>query len=296
MPAIVTAIIPTLAERSRGASLARAIQSLRASTADREALRVLVVVNGQRFDPPVLEWLSSQPVDLIQIPQPSLPVAHLIGRQNVQSEYFCFLDDDDEYLPGGLDIRIDHMKSSTDLALVVTNGFRCEGGHQSPALPDMRDVETDPLRALFHTNWLTSCGALYRSSMVGISYFEDFHPFVEWTWLAFRIANDRRRVAWIDVPTFRINDTPGSASKTGSYFDAVDSLYLRMLPLASSRSDILEILRRRIQNSASMRSMARLRSGDLSGAWAAYREVLGGPAPWRYGGQFFRLLAGSLRR
>jgi glycosyltransferase involved in cell wall biosynthesis len=296
MPITVTAIIPTLAEASRATSLARAIQSLQASIADTTALRILVVINGQRFDSTVVEWLSSQPVDTIQIPQQSLPIARLVGRQNVRSDYFCFLDDDDEYLPHGLDVRLNHMKSSPDLALVVTNGLRCEGGSQSPALPDMRDIEMDPLRALFRANWLTSCGALYQSSKIGHSYFEDLPQFLEWTWLAFRLATDGQRLGWIDTPTFRIHDTPGSASKSDSYVDAHDSLYQRMLPLAAHRSDIVDILQRRIQNRASMRSVAKLRSGDLHGAWVAYREVLRGPQPWRYASQFFRLIAAALRR
>lgn len=296
MSSTVTAIIPTLAERSRSTTLARAIESLRRAIADPTALRILVVVNGQRFDSAVVDWLHTQPVDVIQIPHSSAPLAHLVGRQNVASEYFCFLDDDDEYLPNALEARLDRITKSEDLALVVTNGLRCGAASHAPALQDMVDIETDPLGALFRANWLTSCGALYRSSKIGVSYFENFHPYVEWTWLAFRISIDQQRLAWVNSPTFRIHETSGSASTTRSYVEAHDSLYQRMLPLAASRADIVNILRRRLQDSASMKSVVLLRDGDLRGAWAAYGNVLRGPRPWRYGSHLFRLVAASLRR
>ena len=52
-------IIPTLASAQRALPLQRAIGSIR--LASREAVHILVVVNGPHFDPALCQWLLAQP-------------------------------------------------------------------------------------------------------------------------------------------------------------------------------------------------------------------------------------------
>jgi glycosyltransferase involved in cell wall biosynthesis len=294
MSASVNAIIPTLAERRRWDALRRAIASLRASTAAVDRVEIIVVVNGARWDPEVVSWLETQPVRLVRVAEGSAPLAQLVGRQHVTAPCFCFLDDDDEYLPGAIDIRCEVLERDPAVDLVVTNGWRCSGAREAPVFQRLESVERDPLSALFDENWLASCGALFRTDRVGVEFFENYHPYLEWTWLAFRLASAGRRVAAVDVPTFRIHDTPGSASKSSSYAESERALYERMLSLAT-RDDVCSLLRDRIQNQWSMRSIEKLGRGDVRGAWVDYRRVLAYPGAWRYGSQFVRLVIGSMR-
>lgn len=293
MTARITAIVPTLAEAARHRSLARAVESLRAATERPEALEIIVVVNGNRWDPTVLTWLDTEPLEVIRIPEGSLPLAQLTGRRHVSAPFFCFLDDDDEYLPGALDLRLDVLEREPGAALVTTNGWRRIGADDHRVLSGLSGVARDPLAALFEENWLASCGALFRTEAVGVELFEDVQAFLEWTWIAFRISVSGKKVAVLDAPTYRIHDTPGSASKSPRYLASELSLFERMLAM-SDRPDIQSVIRKRIQNHWSMRSVEHLRAGDVRGAWRDFRHVLGQPRPWRYASQFVRLMLASM--
>ena len=135
------------------------------------------------------------------------------GRKAVQSPYFCFLDDDDEYLAGAIDRRVEVMIDGR-LDVVASNGYRHSNGTDVPAFERLGEVQQDPLKALMTENWLASCGGLFRTESVGPEFFEDMHYPMEWTWLAFRLAVAQMRIGVIDEPTYRIFDSPVSASKS----------------------------------------------------------------------------------
>ena len=119
----VTTIIPTMAEEKRRHSLLRAIESIIAASVD--PVQILVVVNGSRRSPEVLGKLRElDSVSILSLETGSLPLAILAGRRAVQTPYFCFLDDDDEYLPHAIDLRLAPMRSNEKLDFVVSNGYR----------------------------------------------------------------------------------------------------------------------------------------------------------------------------
>lgn len=199
----VSVIIPTLADRGRASMLQRCITSIRNSS--RSSIPIIVVANGMRSDEKVFNWLKMQPdVTLVVEPQPSAPNAVRRGREFVTTPFFSTLDDDDEYLPKSTDLKLAALKASPGADLIVTNGYRRinaidEIVYQSlPAVPDA------PLTALFSLNWLASCNALFRSDSIGIDLLSDFHPYVEWTWLAYKLSVQGKKVAIIDhQPTLR---------------------------------------------------------------------------------------------
>jgi len=267
----ITIIIPTLCENSRKNFILRAIESIKVSE---QSVRILVVVNGQRFDSNLLETLKARSdIDVVQIAEGSLTKAHLIGRQHVSSEYFSFLDDDDEYLPGALDIRLDYLQRNGAADLVVTNGFSSKNGNDQLTYSRMLNVNDHPLYELFQENWLHNCNHLFRSSSVTTKYFEDSHPYMEWTWLAFRLALDGKKIVALDVPTFRYNDTPASLSKSSIYLLSSVSLYGRMLSL-KPKSDIKKIIRNRLSNAWHSVTVFELQSGHRIKAISAHFRSL----------------------
>jgi hypothetical protein len=207
---IVSVIIPTTAELRRRDSLLRAIDS--AISQHGAVAKLVVVVNGSRCYPSLLQELEELPLQIVRLREASLPSAIHAGRLSVASQYFSFLDDDDIYLPDALECRLDALNSKgADFA--VSNGINAAGGL---VIPDIRAAESNPLRALMTTNWLASCGGLYRSESISAEFFLELVKYVEWTVLGFRLLMAGKKVCFVDDLTFRLSDTEGSASKQRS--------------------------------------------------------------------------------
>lgn len=258
----VTVIIATLASRERASALFRAISSILIS-ADAEILEIVVCVNGSKWDAETVDRLrATAGIRLFQLHEPSLPEALLHGRKVVETEFFCFLDDDDEFLAKSIEVRLKLMDSNRELDLVVTNGINKRSGQDSLRYANLSAFSADPFSSLFVSNWLASCGALFRSSSVGMGYFENYHKYLEWTWLAFQLMMDGKRVAFIDLPFYVVNDTSGSLSKSTEYDAAHESLHKRMLH-QKPPSRIRRLIRMRISASAHTASEAALRRGDI---------------------------------
>ena len=197
---LCTIIICTLAITERGRSLARAIASVRTHNA--VVPSVLVVVNGDRYDPTLLATLKARgDIDVLQIPEKSLSAAIAAGRRAVRTPFFGFLDDDDEYLPGAIDVRLALLESNPHAGVAVTNGLRSINGVDEVIMQHINLVTADPLTAVFHEQWLASCSALYRAAVVPAEMFENIARYLEWTWLAFVMASAHTQVVTADVPT-----------------------------------------------------------------------------------------------
>lgn len=288
----VSIIIRTLASPSRKSSLKRAIESIRGSSTS--PIKIIVVVNGNYFDTELCNWLKAQPDVLFNyIKEPSLPLALLKGRQLVKTEFFSFLDDDDEYLPGATDQRLVFLRANPEVDLVVCNGY-VNSGELNVLLHDsLADIPADPLYALFNKNWLASCGGLFRTCNIKCHYFDDGMAYLEWTWLAFRIASAGHKIQVLDDPTFIIHDTPNSASKSETYLQAHIFLHQRMLD-ANPRRDLIPIIRHRLVNAWHCVSDYQRTSGNIKAAWLNHLKSLSHPSGWRYCSYTARLLASSL--
>jgi glycosyltransferase involved in cell wall biosynthesis len=288
----VTAIVPTTCVKERAESLFRAIDSLVKGT--EFPLELLVVVNGQRVDECLYSRLcSNECVRVLRIDEGSLPSAMLAGREVVSTPYFCFLDDDDEYLPGAIDRRVAVLDADPSVDLVVTNGWRQSMGETELALDRMAEVEADPLALLLQENWLTSCGGLYRSSRIDSNFFRDGQPYMEWTWLAFRLITYGISIRVVNEPTFVIHNTPDSASKTDNYGLSHITLHNRML-LENQRRDLNSVILKRLGAFHHNISNSYLTKGELVKAWTHHFKSLGYPNGYKYAKFSIRLVLGML--
>ncbi len=200
-------------------------------------------------------------VEVIKIDEASLNKAHLAGRQAVATPFFSFLDDDDEYLAGALDTRLKALREDSEADLTVTNGFSFLSGQDRILYSRMSRVRASPLNALFNENWLHNCNHLFRSASVTEEYFKNSHSYMEWTWLAFRLAMDKMTVAVVDAPTFRYYDTPGSMSKSSTFLMSRTALYYRMLDMNPGK-EIVRIIRARLCNAWHDISVHELSAGN----------------------------------
>jgi glycosyltransferase involved in cell wall biosynthesis len=207
-------VIPTTASTQRFPLLTRALLSLLNQD---EIVVPIVVINGSTYVPEVVESLKRRrDVRCVHLDEGGPTGARLKGRMAVDTEFFGMLDDDDEYLPGAVKIRLGALLRDQSIDVVVTNGYRRENGQDVIDFPEFSTVNSDPVGRLMDFAWLRSCGGLYRSESVSASYL-DVPRSMELTYMAMRLALSKR-LHFLDVPTYRwYRNSPESLSKTKFY-------------------------------------------------------------------------------
>lgn len=274
----ISVIIPTTCSSQRKELLSRAI----ASVLEQQGVEVklIIVVNGTRFDPTYFQALQTDTrLTVAYLETPGFPFACWYGRSLVASTYFCFLDDDDEYLPDALATRLHLINEDPSLDLITTNGYA--GRDSTPAYRHVGHINSDPLMTLAEGNWLASCGGLYRSSSIGEQYFANLSPYIEWTTLAFRILLAGKRVKFCNVPTFRINDTQDSLSKSEQYRTSMVTALEGLLRLPLPRG-ARERLRRRLLAARHELSVYNLQAGNKIAAWKLHFKSMTGLSGLKY--------------
>ena len=277
----ITVIIPTVADERRAATIWRAIAS--AGTSSGAATRILVVVNGGRYSPSLLEELRASPmIECVLVERGSLPLALREGRKAVRTEYFAFLDDDDEFLAGGLGRRLAAMTSQASAAFLISQGWFHSNGRDMPQTSiEPSAINSDPLGTLLRENWVaTSASGLYRTSAIDDTDFAEMPHFLEWTYLGFRLAA-RHRFIYFEEPTYRRYDMPGSVSKSRAYQEglvpALQGVLMLDLPATIKRA-----LRAKLGSHLHDVSALALESGDLASAWRHHCKSLALPGGLRF--------------
>lgn len=210
----VSVVIPTLGTKNRAPSLLKCIQTIFIQS-NVKAIPI-VVVNGNEYDSELFSWLNSNAsIKLIQTESKGLPNAIHMGRCAVDTKYFSFLDDDDQYTIDALEKRARPMEKDHDIDAVISNGYRrllCS----STLNAIFRTFPTNNinfLSALIRENWLASCGGTFRTETVDPSYFENLPCYYEWTTLASRLAT-AKQLYFLDEKTFIVNQTENSLSQS----------------------------------------------------------------------------------
>jgi glycosyltransferase involved in cell wall biosynthesis len=272
----VSVIIPTACRRERTAAVQQAVASVLMQ--EGVDLEVIVVVNGPDYDRDLFAWLTANPRLRVEYrPEPSLPAAHRVGRGLVTQPFFSFLDDDDEFLPDALRIRLTPMMEDPTVDVVATNGV-WGGGSDDPYIQNTDGVEEDPLGALLRGNWLGSGGALFRSATVGLDTFDGRTRFFEWTMIAWRVASAGLKIRFVDVPTYRMNATPDSLSRSEAYYLAEPDFLRSLLD-----GDVAERHRLRLGDKI-------LAANHVVADW--YVRTGNAPRAWRYHVRSLRGMAG----
>jgi len=269
----VDVIIPTLAEKSRGDGLRRAIESV--VSQDGVSATPLVIINGQRADPELQAELSAkQGIALHCQAEASLPLAIATGRRYVTSDFFSFLDDDDYYLPHALSKRSEPMIADPAVDFVVANGqSRKSDGTLVSTYRDMRAFSDDPFLGLARTNWLASCGGTFRTSSVEDAIFSDVHKYHEWTLIAHRLLIAGKQPAFIDDKTFVISETPDSLSRSAAFVRAAPAAHRRVLALPLP-PDVRSALQEKYSDAMHSVSELELRQGNRWRACRAHFESI----------------------
>jgi glycosyltransferase involved in cell wall biosynthesis len=269
-------IIPTMACAERGSALIRAIDSVNAQ--DGVLPCIIIVVNGGGADPQLIREIRSRPNVTVEIlSDANVSAATRLGRSIVRTSTFAFLDDDDILLPNTLRLRLDALVGQS-ADLLVTNGRRADG---TPVCTNAIQINDDPIMALLRENWLASCAGLFRTASITGEFFDGRTKYNEWTLIAFKIAVAGRKIIFVDVPTYEISNTAGSASKAFSeeYFRVSTGVVSHMLEKAPRQ--YRPALRKKLLSEMHAASDFHRGRGDVKAAWTYHMKSLysGG---WQY--------------
>ena len=279
MKPIVSVIIPTCANASRAPVLRRAISSLVSGQGG--LVLPVVAVNGPGYVPEVLDELRRRPdIRCLYIERPGTTGARLAARRAVDTEFFGMLDDDDEYLPGGIGTQVRPMLMDPGVDAVVTNGYRCENGEDSLHFPAFSDFHRDPLNSLMRSSWLSSGSILCRTDTVPSNYL-DLPRSMELTYMAMKLTLTKS-LHFIDEPTYRWHrDAPEQLSRTKQYMEGAPDGIRRMMALNPP-----EGIRRRLERkyAASLHSLSdwERTEGNYRAAWRYHLKSLLSPYGAKY--------------
>lgn len=277
----VSVIVRTAGDSARREVFKRALKSIQLQTGAK--IETIVVFNGDCIDMSMVRWAQRQArTRCIILDGVDKAGATLLGRALVRTEFFAYLDDDDELLPGAIEYRVAKLTADPSLDCIATNGnYITENGTRRVF------EETDSYRTLGlgesllrAKNWLTSCGGLFRSSTVKTRYFKDLPAHREWTVIAYRISCDLNCV-FDDENTYSVYSTENSQSKRETYIDtAIDSLG-HMLAYARDPKHAGRLRRRQSDVHRAICSHYRVRR-DFSRAWRAFWRALSSSGGWRH--------------
>ncbi|MDN5848808.1 MAG: glycosyltransferase family 2 protein [Nitrococcus sp.] len=285
-PGKVSVLIGTALLPERVVLLERAVTAALHNTMVAE---VIVVVNGQKFDASALSRLRARAdvrVDYLSLG--SYPAALRRGRELVTQPFFCFVDDDDELLPGSVASRLAKAEASV-ADVVVSNGYRNAAGVDTPYCKRQPVDSEDLALAILDENWFASCAPLFRADRVGIEFFDGHTKFLEWTLLVFKLLAAGRRFKFVPDYGFRINDTPVSLSKDLRGVSAVPVVLHELIGLTSNPR-VRNELHGRLAHAHHACAHAELSTGSISQAWLQHFRSLalpGGASYWLYTRRLF---------
>ena len=238
----ITVIIPTLADVYRASNLVRAVNSVLSQT---DVLtKIIVVVNGDVYEKSLVDHLKTLAnVEVIIEVIPSVINARYQGLLRVQSPFFSFLDDDDEYLPESIKKRVTQLQVNPECILVASSGYRNENGKITSSAFNLTRAAKNPFEEMSVNNWFTSCGCVFRTNAVSAGVFRQLPPYHEWTYLAYKLLT-LGPFCIVDEPCYMIYDSSISLSKTFEYSTAHAFVFRKILELDLPPKAIQSVKRR----------------------------------------------------
>lgn len=292
---LITIVIASLCDDKRAALLRRACDSVRAMAGE-HSYSIIVVANGNRVSPAVLDWLAVQPdIRVLRLRSGSHPLARRVGAELADSEFLGFLDDDDELLPNTLASKLAYFRTHPDVDVLITDGVRINSETATPIFPPAGQRSTDLVETMMRVGW-SACSLTVRTQKIDLSVFDTERRHLEWTLMALLLAQ-RHQTGFLDEPTYRYyDDTSGSLSKSVEHSLAAPEIWSRLLA-SYAGTPYERAMRRRYGIECHNASWAHARLGNLRQAWRLHLESLKSPGGFAAFLPYSRkLLLASVRR
>lgn len=278
----VSVIVPTTCSSPREPLINRAIESILTQTGI--DLEVLVIANGNHIDEKLIGSLErNSRLQVVRLTQGNVSAARYAGVERAKSEYFCFLDDDDEYLPGALKKRVDLFQTNSLADVIVTNGFEHLDGEDVIFVKAefIEEILDNQGRSFLKKNWFASPAALFRSNSVSPRLFDFNLKYFEWTYLFFLLTCENIRFHFDESLTYRKHeDNTLSISKSAEYAMAHPEFLLTLLKFPLE-PELQHIINDKYISALNGLSNFELRRGNRWAAWKAHLKCLGNGG-WKY--------------
>src|SRR5262245_60746241 len=224
---LFTVVIASVCDDARGELLKRACDSVGAMAGAHD-YSIIVVANGPRVSPSVLDWLATRPeVRVIRLRSGSHPLARRVGAEMSDSEFLGFLDDDDELMPDTLAPKLAYFRQHPEIDVLVTDGLRVSDSGATRIFPPIEERSEDLVETMMNSGW--QAGALtLRVQNIDLSAFDAEIRHMEWTLTTLDLAR-RHRLGFLDQPTYRYYETtPHSLSKRAEHWLAAPEVWRRL--------------------------------------------------------------------
>ena len=272
----VSVIIPTTCEAARAMLLKRAIASV--TMQEGVVPEVLLVCNGNRQDPGLLENLKELAgVRIVHQDEGNVSKARHFGVLHAtKGEFFCFLDDDDELLPGCLHRRLKIMAVESDCDVVCTNGLIHVSGTETPLVSSdvASTINADLCGTFLRQNWFASPASMFRARKIEPGMFDFHFKYFEWAYLFFLLISKHRKIVFDDSITYRkYEDNPLSVSKSIDYSLAYPA-FLQELQQLNLAKPVKAALHEKYVAALNSRSNLYRQQGRWLDAWRSHIECL----------------------
>lgn len=278
-----TVVIPSICDKFRGQMLLRAITSCQMQGA---GVEIILVANGAAVDLVLLETAAKLGVKVIRQAEGNVSLARYAGYSAAAGRFVCFLDDDDELMPGSVAGRLSAFSDGVDV--VVSNGFdRHVSGQDSVYVPPevVKLIDHDLVGSFLRHNWFASCAPMFRRAAVTEDVFKIHFQYFELTYLFLDLNARGLGFRFVDLKGYRrYLDNPHSASKTPEFAAAQTTMLALMLEKFGHQGLTAahrETLRKRLATAENALSNAYLSAGNVRQAWLSHLRCLkqGG---WRF--------------
>jgi len=270
----ISVVIATTAETTRETQINAAISSI--LNQQNCLFCIIVVINGTMFSSTVRQSFEiNKNLQTHYLTEGSFPKALAYARSIITTEYFCFLDDDDELLPNSLASRCKILDENALADVVVGSGFKkFNENMEIETHPNITSYQECPLEVLYRPmgNWLASCAGMYRTSAIPQEYFDDYAVYAEWTYIAFKLAL-QKNVIFINELCYRVKVTPSSLSSNEKYLWGQYALVDKVLalPLPRWAKKLSAIKKREVEHDLAERFLI---DNKIGKAWAFHLKSL----------------------
>lgn len=280
MSPVIDVIVRTLADAPRAKGLFRALDSIQDLHVP---ARPIVVVNGTYFDKATMITLERRPgIFLYRERHASARLARAAGRLLATARYFAYLDDDDELIKGSLLEPLNWLESHKDCDVLVSNGYFVRDGEPLMKFTHMADHIAHPSLSLLGESWLQPGAFICRTKTVPYRLFASKWSNLEWTHLAFELCAEHKKIHFMDIPTVRYNDTPGSMSKDMRQNEAALDLLYEISHDARMDLEVRQSARRKYLRSLHDLAWEYWRHGNHQRAWRCHLASLQLPYTLKY--------------
>lgn len=278
--ATISVGIPSLGLLQRSNLILEAIRSV--ISQEEVSVRCYLIMNGNRFDPDLRRHLERDlNLTLLHSKDPGLRFARKVFRENISSDFFCYLDDDDILLPGALHSRVVPMLENAEIDAVLTDGWVQSVDNTISPIENFMCFPEDIRLAALSAPIICADNHLFRTSSVDWSILNAGQSNLEWLLIGAQLVL-ARKVVRIDQKTFVYRQgSSEQMSQSISFMESYPVAWNKIMKMNLTK-EMKKIAGPKLATAYSRLAMAKMEQGEILEAWRAYLSCISSRHGLRY--------------